>query len=240
MKTKLKKLERKKKKYFTVVFVCIVTGFFVGYSYNIAKDRQQVSSVTSSYYEQTESYRADLIEQQERNLELEQELAQLQKKIRQYESDYNNANESYEEMYEETQQLRLALGEVASVGEGISVTLSDGSSDSSDNPNDYIVHESHIFNVIQELKISGAEAISVNGQRLKPNSYISCNGPVITVDGKQYPAPFVIEAVGNQNTLLASLELDSGVVEQLLADNIVVSIEKMAGLEMPAAQAGSM
>ena len=48
------------------------------------------------------------------------------------------------------------------------------------NPNDYIVHESHIFKVINELKISGAEAIAINGQRLKANSYISCNGPVIT------------------------------------------------------------
>lgn len=240
MKKRLKKLERKKNKYFTVLLVCIVTGFIVGYSYNVAKDRQQVSSVTSNYYEQTESYRSDLIEQQERNRELEQELADLQNKIRQYERDYNDANDFYDDMYNEAQQLRLALGEVASVGEGIAVTLSDGSSEHSDNPNDYIVHESHIFNVIQELKIAGAEAISINGQRLKPNSYISCNGPVITVDGNQYPAPFVIEAIGNQNTLLSSLELDGGVVEQLLADHIVVSMEKIADLEMSSAKAGSL
>lgn len=240
MKNRLKKLERKKNKYFTVLLVCIVTGFIVGYSYNVAKDRQQVSSVTSNYYEQTESYRSDLIEQQERNRELEQELADLQNKIRQYERDYNDANDFYDDMYNEAQHLRLALGEVASVGEGIAVTLSDGSSDDSDNPNDYIVHESHIFNVIQELKIAGAEAISINGQRLKPNSYISCNGPVITVDGNQYPAPFVIEAIGNQNTLLSSLELDGGVVEQLVADHIVVSMEKKTDLEMSSAKAGSL
>ena len=239
MKT-LRKLERKKKKYFTVLLVCIVTGFIVGYSYNLAKDRQQVSSITSSYYEQTESYRSDLIEQQERNLELENEMANLQRKIRQYESDYNNANDTYDKMYNEAQQLRLALGEVSGVGSGITVTLSDGKVDSTSNPNDYIVHESHIFNVIQELKISGAEAISINGQRLKPNSYIRCNGPVITVDGNQYPAPFIIEAIGNQNTLMSSLELEGGIVEQLLADNIVVSIEKVAQLDMSKTSAGSL
>lgn len=240
MKKRFKKLERKKNKYFTVLLVCVVTGFIVGYSYNLAKDRQQVSSITSSYYEQTESYRTDLIEQQERNMELEQELAHLQNKIRQYESDYNDTDEVYDQMYNEAQQLRLVLGEVASTGQGIAVTLSDGSSESSANPNDYIVHESHIFNVIQELKISGAEAIAINGQRLKPNSYISCNGPVITVDGNQFPAPFVIEAIGNQNTLLSSLELDGGVVEQLLADHIVVSLEKVANVKMSAAKAGSL
>lgn len=240
MKKRLNKLGRKKNKYFTVVLVCIVTGFIIGFSYNLAKDRQQVTSVTSSYYEQTESYRSDLIEQQERNMQLERQLANLQSKIRQYERDYNNANDFYDDMYNEAQQLRLALGQVASVGQGIAVTLSDGSSDVSANPNDYIVHESHIFNVIQELKISGAEAIAINGQRLKPNSYIRCNGPVITVDGNQYPAPFVIEAIGNQQTLLSSLELDGGVVEQLLADHIVVSLEKVANINMSATKAGSI
>lgn len=240
MEKRLNKLKRKKNNYFTVLLVCVVTGFIVGFSYNLAKDRQQVSSVTSSYYEQIESYRSDLIAQQERNLELQEQLASLQGKIRQYEWDYNNANDHYDEMYKEAQQLRLALGEVPSEGAGIAVTLSDGSSESSSNPNDYIVHESHIFNVIQELKISGAEAIAINGQRLKPNSYISCNGPVITVDGNQYPAPFVIEAIGNQNTLLSSLELDGGVVEQLIADHIVVSLEKVAKIEMAATEAGRL
>lgn len=223
-----------------MLIVCIVMGFIVGYSYNVAKDKQQVSSVTSNYYEQTESYRSDLIKQQESNLELENNLATLQRKIREYESAYSNANDSYEDMYKEVQQLRLLLGESPVVGDGISVTLSDGKANASDNPNDYIVHESHVFNVIHELKISGAEAITINGQRLKPNSYISCNGPVITVDGNQYPAPFVIEAIGNQNTLMSSMELTGGIVEQLLADNIVVSLAKEKNMQMASIAAGSL
>ena len=65
------------------------------------------------------------------------------------------------------------------------------------NPNDYIVHESHIFRVVNELRISGAQGIAINGQRITSNSYIKCTGPVITIDGRTFPAPFVIEAIGD-------------------------------------------
>jgi uncharacterized protein YlxW (UPF0749 family) len=84
------------------------------------------------------------------------------------------------------------------------------------------------------LKISGAEAISINGQRLHANSYISCTGPVITVDGKTFPAPFIIEAVGDPSVLLASVNLGGGVVDQLTSDNIVVTVEEKGRITMPA------
>ncbi len=121
-----------------------------------------------------------------------------------------------------------------SEGKGIRITLQDGDYDpKSLNPNDYIVHESHVFKLLNELKISGAQAIAINGQRVMANSYIRCNGPVITIDGTQHPAPFVIEAVGDSDTLIASLNLNGGVVDQLLNDYIVVSLEEHQKLTMP-------
>lgn len=94
------------------------------------------------------------------------------------------------------------------------------------------MHESHIFKVLNELKIAGAEAIAINGQRLKTNSYISCNGPVITIDGVQYPAPFVVEAVGDQDVLISSLEISGGIFDQLLNEQIIVTLEKSNAIQM--------
>lgn len=128
----------------------------------------------------------------------------------------------------------MLLGIIPAQGGGIQVTLKDNEyNPNSTNPNEYIVHESHVLSVINELKISGAESIAINGQRLKSNSYIRCNGPVITIDGKQYPAPFVIEAVGDSKTLVSSLKIVGGVFDQLLSDNIVVTIEEKNLIQMP-------
>ena len=175
----------------------------------------------------------DLISQKERNKELAGELAELEEKIRGYEKKYSSNEAQYEQNIHDAEQLRLLLGLSAGVGEGIKITLQDGDYNPKlTNPNEYIVHESHIFKVLNELKIAGAEALSINGQRLKMNSYISCNGPVITIDGQQYPAPFVIEAIGNQDALVASLELTGGIFDQLLNEQVVVTIERSNLIEM--------
>ena len=82
------------------------------------------------------------------------------------------------------------------------------------------------------MYISGAQAFSVNGKRLSRYSYIYCDGPVVTVDGNQFPAPFVISAIGNPEVLIPALNINGGVIDQLLADNIVVKTEKKSEIVM--------
>lgn len=212
--------------------VCIITGFIIGFSYNLSKDKRTLSAA-SSQYEQENQYMEELISQKERSKELVNELAELEEKIRSYEKKYSSNEAQYEQNIQDAEQLRLLLGLSEGVGKGIKITLQDGDYNPQlTNPNEYIVHDSHIFKVLNELKIAGAEALSINGQRLKTNSYISCNGPVITIDGQQYPAPFVIEAVGNQDALISSLELIGGVFDQLLNEHVVVTIERSSLVEM--------
>lgn len=219
------------RKHFIILIVCIVTGFIIGYSYNLTKDEEKINS---SYLDQEESYREDLIDQKERNKELTEELNNLQIRIREFEKSFAENKDEYEHLLNEAEKLRLMIGEIPSQGQGVRVTLKDGEyNPNSTNPNEYIVHESHVLSVINELKISGAEAISINGQRLKSNSYIRCNGPVITIDGRQFPAPFVIEAVGDSKSLVASMKIVGGIFDQLLNDRIVVTIEESDLIQMP-------
>lgn len=218
------------KKHFIILSVCLVTGFIIGYSYNLTKNHEKQNV---AYIDQQDSYRQDLIEQQERNKELVEELNEIQNQVREFEKTFANNAEEYSHLTKEAEQLRLMLGEIPAKGKGIKVKLEDNEyNPNSTNPNEYIVHESHVLSVLNELKISGAEAISINGKRLKANSYIQCNGPVITIDGKQYPAPFTIEAIGNPDTLVASLKIVGGVFDQLLSDNIVVTIEENVNLNL--------
>ena len=220
------------RKYIALLIVCIVTGFIIGFSYNLSKDKRTLSTA-SPLFEQENQYREDLIAKKERNKELAEEVAQLEDKIRAYEKQFSSNEKQYEQNRQDAEQLRLLLGLSAGIGPGVKITLRDGEYNSdTTNPNEYIVHESHIFKLLNELKIAGAEAISINGQRLKPNSYIICNGPVITIDGQQYPAPFVVEAVGKQEALISSLELSGGVFDQLINEQIVVTVEKSDLIEM--------
>jgi len=216
--------------------VCLVLGFILAYSYSLSNSKKlNGESVSSTYFEQEERYREDLIQQKERNKELAEELEARQQQVREIEKSLSGSEEKYESLIDEAENLRLLIGLLPATGEGVSVQLEDAEyNPASVNPNDYIVHESHVFQVLNELKISGAEALSINGQRLHANSYIKCNGPVITIDGQPFPAPFIIEAVGDPSVLVPSLQLSGGVLDQLINDNIVVTIEEKSKIKIPA------
>ncbi|GAE91733.1 division initiation protein [Gracilibacillus boraciitolerans JCM 21714] len=131
--------------------------------------------------------------------------------------------------------LQKLTGELPISGEGITLTLKDASYiPSKDHANQYIVHDRHIHQTVNELFSAGAKAIAINGQRIYRNSYISCIGPVVSVDGTAYPAPFVVSAIGDQDILDVSLNLKNGVIDMLVQDNIEVTIEKKSKIEMHA------
>lgn len=208
----------------------------MAYSYSLSKTEESAAGFTGgSFSEEEERVREELIAQQERNKELRVEIEKKQGTIQEYEQSFSDSEEHFADYAEEAEALRLYLGVLPVEGTGLKVTLQDGEYDSDlVNPNDYIVHESHVFQVINELYISGAEAISINGQRIHANSYIVCTGPVITVDGVQYPAPFTIEAIGEPEVLESSMKLAGGVMDQLVNDNIIVTMDAGQKITMPA------
>jgi len=71
--------------------------------------------------------------------------------------------------------------------------------------NDDVIHDVDILNILNDLKIAGAEAISINGERVVSNSEIKCGGPIIRINGKSVGTPFLIEAIGDPKLLMASV-----------------------------------
>ncbi|HSJ37185.1 MAG TPA: DUF881 domain-containing protein [Planococcus sp. (in: firmicutes)] len=219
---------------FSLVF--LVLGFILAYSYSLSQVKDVNGGFTAnSQFDKEERFRGELIVQQERNKTLREEMKDRQNELQEFESSFSAGEEAYSEMAAEAEKLRRYIGLMPVEGDGLKVVLEDGEYGSQAvNPNDYIVHESHVFQVIHEMYISGAEAISVNGQRIHSNSTIVCTGPVIEVDGVQYPAPFTIEAIGKPEVLAASLELSGGVLDQLVNDNIIVTMDEGLVISMPA------
>ena len=218
---------------FSVVF--LVLGFILAFSYRTLGINQEDANFKSPAFIKEEDYRENLISQQERNKELTDEIAAKQEEIREYERSFSTGEKNHANLVEEAKDLRLLLGVIPAAGQGVKITMKDADYDPIEqNPNDYIVHESHILQVINELRISGAQGLAINGQRITSNSYIKCTGPVITVDGKTFPAPFVIEAIGDMNVLASALHLKGGVIDSLIRDNIVVTTEQLKDIQLSA------
>jgi uncharacterized protein YlxW (UPF0749 family) len=156
---------------------------------------------------------------------LQKELLDKQEELRKIEESLATGEQLLFNLVEDAENLRMYNGNVKVQGKGVEITLSDASYvPSEENVNNYIVHEGHVFKVMNELFISGAAAVSINGQRITKSSYIVCNGPVITIDGNQYPAPFIISAIGDPKVLIPALNILGGVKDQLVADNITIKM----------------
>lgn len=100
------------RKQFELLIVCVTTGFIIGYSYNQAKDNREAGAIDSELFEQEDSYREELITQQERNKELTEELNTLQEQIRKYEKSFASNEKDYKKLVEQAEDLRLLLGEL--------------------------------------------------------------------------------------------------------------------------------
>lgn len=209
--------------------VCLVLGYMIAFSYHLTQEENQkkTKKVYGKQYEETLALRNELIDQEETNRDLEKELKRKQDKVLENEKSLSKEDQINFNLAEDAEKYRKFLGKVKVKGKGVKITLDDGDYNPEEkNVNNYLVHEFHVFKVINELYISGASAVAINGQRLSSHSYIVCNGPVITVDGYQHPAPFVITAIGDPDVLSSAINLTGGVKDQLVNDNIVFSLEQ--------------
>jgi uncharacterized protein YlxW (UPF0749 family) len=220
-------------RYVILSLILLVLGFLISYSYQLTSERNLDHAISSKQWEKEFETRSLLIEKEEKNSDLQKVLFEKQEEVKEIERSLKDQKQVYYNLVEDVEKFRMHVGDLPVVGNGVRVTLEDASYiPDGENVNNYIVHESHIFNLINELNISGAEAISINGQRISSDSYIYCNGPVITVDGKQFPAPFVISAIGDPNVLTPALNIAGGIIDQLAYDNIVVTVENKAEIKM--------
>ena len=110
-------------------------------------------------------------------------------------------------LIEDIKNNKMNLGQVSLEGPGIIISMYDNPEERSfdfDLNND-IIHDIDILNIINDLKVAGAEAISVNGQRVISTSEIKCAGPTIRINGRTSATPFIIKAIGDPKSLVASV-----------------------------------
>jgi uncharacterized protein YlxW (UPF0749 family) len=97
-------------------------------------------------------------------------------------------------------------------GPGVTVTLSDAPEEvinsTSQNLNLLVVHQQDIQAVVNAMWKGGAEAVTIQGQRIITTTGIKCEGNSVQLQGIPYPQPYVIEGVGDQTAILAAIEND--------------------------------
>ena len=164
--------------------------------------------------------------------------AELQNATKKLEQVRENATKDDSEAKAKQEELRLnnmLLCQSDMTGEGVIITLKDGTTNNSDvlsslTATDVIVHNSDLLQIVNELKNAGAEAISINGERIVQTSSITCEGIIIKINNKKLGSPYVIKAIGSAATLETSLSIPDGYLDIMKNDGVIVDIKKSDGL----------
>lgn len=94
-------------------------------------------------------------------------------------------------------------------GPAVSVTLKDAPSDVASNgidPDLLVVHQQDIQAIVNLLWAGGAEAMTIQGQRVISTTGIKCVGNTVILRGIPYAPPYVIRAIGNPARMQATLQ----------------------------------
>lgn len=153
-------------------------------------------------------YQAQITKEKQLNDDMLKDVKAKQEKLNKYLKKSTNTKNSDSKMdYKLLEKYRLKAGLTSVKGRGITITLRDAVDvDEFDNASLYVIHDRHIVNLLNELKKLGAQAISINDERIISTSGVICAGPKIRVNNKRYTIPYVIKAIGNQDILFDAID----------------------------------
>ncbi len=153
----------------------------------------------------------------DKNKELMDEIELKNKMVSDYEDAVSKDDAALKLMKEELEETRKASGETELKGKGVVVTVNDSKADATGAASaSFVIHDEDLLLFVNELNSAGAEAISINGQRITSRSSIKCAGSIINVNGVRISAPFVIKAIGDPEVLESALRFKGGVIDSLL------------------------
>ena len=160
---------------------------------------------------------------------LKKEYDKSQAVVEEYKNSASSNDTLIASMKTSLDQAKLLAGLTTVKGEGVVIILQD-STDTTVSVEAGLIHDTDIMGIVNELRAAGAEAISVNGERILSTTAIRCVGPTIQINGTKVASPFNIKAIGNAKYLESALNIRGGVVDTLKAYGILVEVATNEGI----------
>lgn len=205
----------------TIGIACLALSIVMFMQFKLVNETD-ITSIENMREEELRTELANWKEQyDEANEQYEQKSATLQEYKEKEESDAETENLVNEELA----NVNLILGKTDVEGEGITITLRDSSNDDGDA---LTITIDNLNTIINELKMAGAEAISVNEERIINMSDIASinDKSLILINGQRVISPYVIKAIGDSTYLESTLVGKGGSIDELEKLGYDVAVEK--------------
>ncbi len=187
-------------------------------------------------------------QERQRSDDLQAQLARLRAEVDELSHQVDDT--SVAELQRQVDALRQPAGFEPVAGPGLTVVLDDApksqidkaDEDGSVSVDQLVVHQQDIQAVVNALWAGGAEAMTIQGQRVIATTGIKCVGNTVVLHGVPYSPPYRISAIGDTNRLQASLDA-SDYIDAYLGDaaayGLGYAVTGSERLEFPAFEGSS-
>ena len=155
-------------------------------------------------------------------------IKETNEKILEYEDAAIEGKEASILLQKELKETEDLLGNNPVTGEGIIIKMSNTATTR--------VNTEDLMELINLLKNAGAEAISINEQRIVYDSYIADLNDeyYITVKGQRITAPYTIKAIGNTMYLESAVsQKNYGYIDTKITEGKQVTLERASNITIP-------
>lgn len=163
------------------------------------------------------------------------ELADVEARLNAIEKETAAEDEIVKGLVSDTERYKMIAGVTDVQGPGIVMTINDPEvADEYQEDISVITYNYELLlSVVNKLKEAGAEAISINENRIVQTTEISLAGSHININGASTAPPYEIKAVGNPDTMHNALTIRGGTVDILKKYDLKVSIVKKQTVKIP-------
>lgn len=214
-----------KSMYFSIGIITMILGIMLAVQFRTNRHIEQGVPADRAQELQVELSKLD-----KDNRKLDREIEDLTYKLDQAKKGQIQARAAVED---ELKKASINAGLVTVTGPGIEVIM-DNPPNRSRRNSIFIIRDEDLLRVVNELKGAGAEAISINGQRMISTSEIRQAGSFININLERVEPPFQILAIGSPDKLKSALEISGGQVDYFKELGITVKIQLQGNLTVPA------
>lgn len=120
---------------------------------------------------------------------------------------------------------KLVAGLRTVSGAGIVLKIDDANPLSGGMTSLLMVHDSILSDLVNVLRAAGAQAISINGERVVPMTELLCVGPSIRINDTKVFPPYTIKAIGDPEQLELQMR-DSMIYRTIVARNLIFDMQQ--------------
>lgn len=206
----------------TVGLMCFILMFVMFMQFKTVEE----TDITSLKTMREAELRSELSTLKANYAQTEEKLNEILQTIEEYKQTIENKEEAALLLEKELQSSELMAGKTDVEGPGIIVTLSNGQNESEK------ITAIDLLMLMNELKLAGAEAISINEERIINMTDITDISSHIRVNKQRLTAPFVVKAIGNQTYLESGITAKGGYVDEKIDEGKSVKVEKEKNIQI--------